>query len=128
MSGPVEQDWKQVTWTKAPAAATRTGTTKQNHVGARLHKLDNIGYDDNATMQTKTVTRAFSSQLQSARLSKSLTQKALAAMINEKPTVVNDYEAGKAVPNQQVIQKLNRALGIQLVGNNKAKPKKPTKK
>ena len=79
-------------------------------------------------MQTKTVTRAFSSQLQSARLSKSLTQKALAAMINEKPTVVNDYEAGKAVPNQQVIQKLNRALGIQLVGNNKAKPKKPTKK
>lgn len=32
--------------------------------------------------------------------------------INEKPQVVNDYEAGKAIPNQQVLSKLERALGI----------------
>ena len=31
--------------------------------------------------------------------------------INEKPQVVNDYEAGRAIPNQQVMGKLERALG-----------------
>ena len=31
--------------------------------------------------------------------------------INEKPQVVNDYEAGRAVPNQQILSKLERALG-----------------
>lgn len=31
--------------------------------------------------------------------------------INEKPQVVNDYEAGRAIPNQQILGKLERALG-----------------
>lgn len=32
--------------------------------------------------------------------------------INEKPQVVNEYEAGKAIPNQQIIAKLERAVGV----------------
>ena len=32
--------------------------------------------------------------------------------INEKPQVVNEYEAGKAIPNQQIISKLERAVGM----------------
>ena len=31
--------------------------------------------------------------------------------ISEKPQVVNEYESGKAIPNQAVISKLERALG-----------------
>ena len=31
--------------------------------------------------------------------------------INEKPQVVNEYESGKAIPNNQVMSKLERALG-----------------
>ncbi len=31
--------------------------------------------------------------------------------INEKPQVINDYEAGRAIPNQQILGKLERALG-----------------
>ena len=31
--------------------------------------------------------------------------------INEKPQIVNDYEGGRAIPNQQILAKIERALG-----------------
>mmetsp|Transcript_45776 Transcript_45776/g.145917 ORF Transcript_45776/g.145917 Transcript_45776/m.145917 type:complete len:140 (-) Transcript_45776:160-579(-) len=37
-------------------------------------------------------------------------------MINEKPQTVQEYESGKAIPNQQIIGKLERALGAKLRG------------
>lgn len=37
-------------------------------------------------------------------------------MINEKPQVIQEYESGKAIPNQQIITKLERALGVKLRG------------
>jgi ribosome-binding protein aMBF1 (putative translation factor) len=53
-----------------------------------------------------------------ARLAKEppMTQKDLATKVNEKPSVINDYESGRAVPNQQVLAKLERALGVKLRG------------
>lgn len=30
---------------------------------------------------------------------------------NEKPQVINDYEAGRGIPNQAVIGKIEKALG-----------------
>ena len=35
---------------------------------------------------------------------------------------VNEYESGKAIPNQQVLGKLERALGIKLRGKNIGEP------
>ncbi|KAM1189784.1 hypothetical protein ACFX2J_025421 [Malus domestica] len=35
-------------------------------------------------------------------------------IINEKPQVIQEHESGKAIPNQQVITKLERALGAKL--------------
>jgi len=43
-----------------------------------------------------------------------MTQKDLATKINEKPQVVGEYESGKAVPNPQIIGKIERALGCKL--------------
>lgn len=60
--------------------------------------------------------------IQSGRQEKKLTQKDLATKINEKPQVINDYEAGRAVPNQQVLGKLERALGVKLRGKNIGEP------
>jgi len=37
-------------------------------------------------------------------------------IINEKPQVIQEYESGKAIPNQQIIGKLERALGAKLRG------------
>ena len=45
--------------------------------------------------------------------------------INEKPQIVAEYEAGKAIPNPAIITKLERALGVKLPrpGKSKAPPK-----
>lgn len=51
-----------------------------------------------------------------ARMEKKLTQAQLGQMINEKPQVIQEYESGKAIPNQQIISKLERALGVKLRG------------
>jgi transcriptional regulator with XRE-family HTH domain len=37
-------------------------------------------------------------------------------IINDKPQVIQEYESGKAIPNQQIIGKLERALGAKLRG------------
>ncbi|CAM9577749.1 unnamed protein product, partial [Discosporangium mesarthrocarpum] len=39
--------------------------------------------------------------------------------MNEKPQVVGEYESGKAIPNPQLISKLERALGVRLPRPNK---------
>ena len=52
-----------------------------------------------------------------------MTQKALATAINEKPTVVQQYEQGKAIPNGQIISKMEKALGKRL-----PRPPKQSKK
>lgn len=48
------------------------------------------------------VDRSFSVTLQQARTQKGLTQKDLATKICEKPSVIADYESGRAIPNPQV--------------------------
>ncbi|CAD5121509.1 DgyrCDS10013 [Dimorphilus gyrociliatus] len=60
--------------------------------------------------------------IQKARQNKELTQKELAARISERPQIVNEYESGKAIPNQQILTKLERALGVKLRGKDKGKP------
>lgn len=40
----------------------------------------------------------------------------LLQLINEKPQIIQEYESGKAIPNQQIIGKLERALGVKLRG------------
>jgi len=49
----------------------------------------------------------------------------LATAINEKPQVVAEYESGKAIPNPQIIGKLERKLGVKLPRPGKSKA--PTK-
>ncbi|KAJ3194589.1 multiprotein-bridging factor 1 [Irineochytrium annulatum] len=63
--------------------------------------------------------------IQQARQAKTppMTQKELATKINEKQTVVNEYESGKAAnPNQQILAKMERALGVKLRGKDIGMP------
>jgi len=62
----------------------------------------------------KSVDKSLSKAIMQARLAKKMNQKQLATAINEKPQVIQEYESGKAIPNQQIIGKLERALGCQL--------------
>lgn len=56
--------------------------------------------------------------MQAARLELKLSQKDLAAKVNEKVSVLQDYESGKAIPNPQILGKFERALGVKLRGND----------
>lgn len=55
-------------------------------------------------------------RIMKARQAKGMTQKELAQKIGEKPQVVNQMEAGKTVPNNQILGKMERALGVKLRG------------
>ena len=59
-------------------------------------------------------TKSLSKAIQQARMAKKMTQKELATAINEKPQVIGEYESGKAIPNGQIISKIERKLGCKL--------------
>lgn len=63
-----------------------------------------------------------SKAIQDGRRAKEWTQKDLATRINEQQKVVNEYESGKGTPNQQVLAKMERALGIKLRGKDIGQP------
>ncbi|XP_062162114.1 multiprotein-bridging factor 1c-like [Alnus glutinosa] len=54
--------------------------------------------------------------IQKARLEKKMSQADQAKQINERPQVVQEYENGKAVPNQAVLTKMEKVLGVKLRG------------
>ena len=59
-----------------------------------------------------------SKAIQTGRLEKKLSQKDLGVKINERPNIIADYESGKAIPNPQVLSKMERILGIKLRGKD----------
>lgn len=54
--------------------------------------------------------------IQKARIEKKMSQAELAKQINERPQVVQEYENGKAVPNQAILAKMEKVLGVKLRG------------
>ncbi|KAI5680572.1 hypothetical protein M9H77_01799 [Catharanthus roseus] len=54
--------------------------------------------------------------IQKARIEKNMSQAELAKQINERPQVVQEYENGKAVPNQAILAKMEKVLGVKLRG------------
>nr|CAD7410478.1 unnamed protein product [Timema cristinae]CAD7431074.1 unnamed protein product [Timema monikensis]CAD7459454.1 unnamed protein product [Timema tahoe]CAD7594372.1 unnamed protein product [Timema genevievae] len=63
--------------------------------------------------------------IQQGRQSKNWSQKDLATKVNEKPQVINDYEAGRGIPNQVVIGKIEKAIGMKLRGKDRGQDLQP---
>ncbi|XP_052178256.1 multiprotein-bridging factor 1b isoform X1 [Diospyros lotus] len=139
MAGPITQDWEPVVIRKkAPTAAARKDEKAVNAArrsGAEIEtikKSANAGSNKAASSSTSLNTRKLDEETENlthdrvptelkkaimqARMDKKLTQAQLAQMINEKPQIIQEYESGKAIPNQQIISKLERALGAKLRG------------
>jgi len=100
------------------------GGNKQHSVSKNTTKLD----QETDELHHDKVGLDLSKCVQQARQAKGMTQKELATKINEKPQIVNEYEAGKAIPNQVIISKMERALGVKLRGKDRGKPLGGSKK
>ncbi|XP_015914714.1 endothelial differentiation-related factor 1 homolog [Parasteatoda tepidariorum] len=135
-----ETDWDTVTYLrkKAPKAsqlrsqqainaAQRQGlaieTTKKYNAATNKHSQTTLNTSklDKETEQLHhdTVGLEVGRLIQQGRQNKGLTQKELATRINEKPQVINDYEAGRAVPNQMILTKIERVIGLKLRGKER---------
>ncbi|KAK1333929.1 hypothetical protein QTO34_004927 [Cnephaeus nilssonii] len=83
------------------------GQNKQHSITKNTAKLDR----ETEELHHDRVTLEVGKVIQQGRQSKGLTQKDLATKINEKPQVIADYESGRAIPNNQVLGKIERAIG-----------------
>ncbi|CAI9738517.1 endothelial differentiation-related factor 1 [Octopus vulgaris] len=137
-----ESDWNEVTYIgkrakagqlrskQAVTTAQRTGaaveTTKRFSAGQNKQHAANINANkldqETEELHISKVSIDVSRLIQQCRQRCNMTQKELATKINEKQQVINEYESGKAVPNQQILGKLERALGTKLRGKDKGKP------
>lgn len=132
-----EQDWTPVTFTKtnkqkASAAMTNQHTLAQAKAAGIVSTERKIGAGENKSAHSAsgpgmqrledstdefkhaTVNRNLSKAITQARLAKKMTQAQLATAINERAQIIQQYESGAAIPNGQILAKLDRALGIHL--------------
>jgi len=133
------QDWNTITFKKkkstnteqAVLQAQRSGaaveTTKKAFAGSnkkppstsarRLESDITKSIDEEPDKITpKTVGPQVGRAIQTARVKKGWTQAQLAQRINQKATVVNEHEQGKAIFNNQILGAMERQLGVKLRG------------
>lgn len=76
-------------------------------------------------LKHKTIPSEVAKFIMQGRQAKGWSQKDLATKICEKPQVVNDYEACRGIPNNIILGKIERAIGIKLRGKEIGQPLAP---
>lgn len=87
---------------------------QHGNLGQKATKLDR----ETEELKHEKLDLHVSKAIQQARNSKGLTQVEFAKLINEKQHVVNEYEQAKVIPNQQILAKMERVLGVKLRGKD----------
>nr|CAH7714150.1 unnamed protein product [Callosobruchus chinensis] len=91
------------------------GSNKQHVTTKNTAKLDR----ETEELKHDTIPLDVGKLIQQGRQAKGLSQKDLATKINEKPQVITDYEAGRGVPNNIIIGKIERVIGLKLRGKDR---------
>lgn len=81
---------------------------QHSHMVKLEHSIGDEGFHH------ETVSYTLKMQIQQARVANKLNQKQLAERLGVTPRVVNEYESGKAIPNNAIIQKMSKILGVKL--------------
>ncbi|KAJ8941180.1 hypothetical protein NQ314_010479 [Rhamnusium bicolor] len=97
------------------------GSNKQHVTTKNTAKLDR----ETEELKHETIPLDMGKLIQQGRQAKGLSQKDLATKINEKPQVITDYEAGRGIPNNVIIGKIEKAIGLKLRGKDRGKPLLP---
>ncbi|GMP67522.1 hypothetical protein CsSME_00027472 [Camellia sinensis var. sinensis] len=107
--GHISRDWKLVVIRKkAPTAAAHkdektVNAARRADAEIKTIRKANAASNKAASSSTTLNTRKLDDETERLRL-----------IINEKPQIIQEYESGKAIPNQQIITELGRALGAKL--------------
>jgi putative transcription factor len=125
------QDWKEVSWNKTGerkkdetnnqyinrlkrtnpvivSAVNKNVYNKQSDVDAS--KLRKIEKEEDTFIIPK-VTLSMGKKISQLRCEKKMTQKDLALQLSLNVKIIQDYESSKAIPNPNIINKLERVLG-----------------
>jgi len=97
------------------------GQNKQREPTRNTAKLDR----ETEELKHKNIDTNVARLIQQGRQAKALSQKDLATKINEKPQIINDYEAGRGIPNNIILGKMERVLQIKLRGKEIGQPIAP---
>jgi ribosome-binding protein aMBF1 (putative translation factor) len=111
------QDWKPVVFGSASKTAIKSPDKQQAYkaMSRRTHDQSvqaKLAMDTQSTGAPEPIQRDLSSKIRDARNQKRLTQKQLAQLISEKEDIIKNYEAGKAIPQPQILNKIQRALQV----------------
>ncbi|XP_055700992.1 endothelial differentiation-related factor 1 homolog [Phlebotomus papatasi] len=97
------------------------GTNRQHVATKNTAKLDR----ETEELKHEKIPLEVGKLIMQGRQAKGMSQKELATKICEKPQVVNEYEGGRGIPNNVILAKMERALGIKLRGKDRGKPLVP---
>jgi len=124
------QDWETVTFRVAGRAPLTSKTENANAAPQRAAPKLAAGLtaraldEETEELKHRTVQDAapdLKQALMKARTAKGMTQKALGAALNMPAATVAEYESGKALPDNAVIARMERALGAKLPRAKKAR-------
>ena len=112
------QDWNTIIFYKKDKNNNNTDKTikkktiknSSNTNDINMRKLD----EETENFEIKKVSFDLKTNILKARCAKKITQKQLAQLINEKPAVIISYENGTAIPNNSIIMKMQKVLGVKL--------------
>ncbi|CAH1763037.1 21233_t:CDS:2 [Entrophospora sp. SA101] len=96
----------------AVVGVERKGGTNRSHSNTEHQKIAKLDRDNEVAPPPK-VSLTVGKAIQQARQAKGLTQKELGQKVNEKANVMS-----RTIPNQQILAKLERVLGVKLRGKN----------
>lgn len=99
------QDWEPVIISKP---VKKTEIKNKNDIPVKTKQERELEGDE--IVKPKKMTLNTQKAIQQARLANKMSQKQLAAALNVPVQTISSYESGKAIPNNQFISKLERAL------------------
>ena len=103
------QDWNTVV-IHGKTTKSQTSPVRPHREVTKAQKLDQTELGTH-----EKVSISLAKTIQQARIGKGFkTQKDLAVAIGVPANVINSYECGKAIPDNQILQKLRRVLGVKL--------------
>lgn len=111
------QDWEIVKFHKRTAEDIPKNTQLKPKAGKNTNQTQVISatkFENDEDMHIERVSTSLRQQIINGRVNAKLTQVELAKKVNELPKTIQEYENGKAIPNNAIIQKLSKALGVKL--------------